>query len=553
MRSLEHQGVRTLFGYPGGSIMPVYDALYDHRSSLHHILVRHEQAAVHAAQGFARVSGQVGVCLVTSGPGATNTVTGIADAMIDSTPVVVIAGQVGTAFLGTDAFQEVDLVGITQPIAKWSYQIRRAEDVAWAVARAFYIARSGRPGPVVLDFAKNAQTEKVIYTPTDVDYIRSYVPTPEVDMDVVMQAADLINGAQRPLVLVGQGVELGHAQAELRRFIEKADLPVGCTLLGLSALPTAHPLNKGMLGMHGNLGPNINTNRCDVLIGVGMRFDDRVTGRLDTYARQARIIHFDIDPAEINKNVQADIAVLGDCRETLQAVTKLLKPAKHTEWNDSFTPYAQVEEEKVIYPELHPQSPELSMGEVVRAVSEATHDDAILVTDVGQNQMMAARYFRFTRERSIVTSGGLGTMGFGLPAAVGATFGRPDRTVCVFMGDGGLQMSIQEFGTIMEQQAPVKMILLNNNYLGNVRQWQAMFFNHRYSFTPMLNPDYPALAAAYGIPASRVARREELGAAISRMLSTPGPYLLEACVEEEGNVMPMTPPGGSVNQMLLEC
>ena len=553
MRSLEHHGVKTLFGYPGGSIMPTFDALYDHRDTLHHILVRHEQAAVHAAQGFARVSGQVGVCLVTSGPGATNTVTGVADAMIDSTPVVVIAGQVGTAFLGTDAFQEVDLVGITQPIAKWSYQIRRAEDVAWAVARAFYIARSGRPGPVVLDFAKNAQTEKVEYTPTVVDYIRSYVPAPEVDMDAVMQAADLINGAERPLVLVGQGVELGNAQAELRAFIEKADMPAGCTLLGLSALPTAHPLNKGMLGMHGNLGPNINTNRCDVLIGVGMRFDDRVTGRLDTYARQARVIHFDIDPAEINKNVHADIAVLGDCKETLRAVTRLLKPAKHTEWNESFQPYAQVEEEKVILPELHPQKDELSMGEVVRAVSEATHDEAILVTDVGQNQMMSARYFRFSRERSIVTSGGLGTMGFGLPAAIGATFGRPDRTVCVFMGDGGLQMNIQEFGTIMEQKAPVKMILLNNNYLGNVRQWQAMFFNHRYSFTPMLNPDYVMVAAGYAIPARRVFKREELRDAIQEMLSTDGPFLLEACVEEEGNVMPMTPPGGSVNQMLLEC
>ena len=553
MRSLEHQGVDVLFGYPGGSIMPVFDALYDHRQTLNHILVRHEQAAAHAAQGYARVSGRVGVTLVTSGPGATNTITGVADAMIDSTPIVVIAGQVATGFLGTDAFQEVDLVGITQPITKWSYQIRRAEDVPWAVARAFYIARSGRPGPVVLDFAKNAQIDKMEYEPTDVDFVRSYLPVPEMDEEAIREAARVINEAERPLVLVGQGVELGNAQQELRQFVEKADLPAGCTLLGLSALPSDHPLNKGMLGMHGNLGPNINTNKCDVLIAVGMRFDDRVTGKLATYAQQAKIIHFDIDPAEIDKNVKTHLAVLGNCKQTLAAVTALLQPAKHTEWLESFKPYEAVEEEKVIRPELFPQSEELSMGEVVRAVSEESHHEAVLVTDVGQNQMMAARYFKFTRERSIITSGGLGTMGFGLPAAVGATFGRPDRTVCVFMGDGGLQMNLQEFGTIMEQKAPVKMILLNNNYLGNVRQWQAMFFNRRYSFTPMLNPDYMQIAAAYGIPSRRVMRREELHEAIREMLSTEGPFLLEVCVIEEGNVLPMTPPGGSVNQMLLEC
>lgn len=553
MRSLEHEGVQTIFGYPGGSIMPVFDALYDHRKTLNHILVRHEQGATHAAQGFARVSGQVGVCLVTSGPGATNTITGIADAMIDSTPIVVIAGQVSTGFLGTDAFQEVDLVGITQPITKWSYQIRRAEDVPWAVARAFYIARSGRPGPVVLDFAKNAQVDKMEYEPATVDFIRSYQPVPDMDMEAIREAADLINAAERPLVLVGQGVELGNAQAELRAFIEKAELPAGRTLLGLSALPTDHPLNKGMLGMHGNLGPNINTNKCDVLIAVGMRFDDRVTGNVATYAPQAKIIHFDIDPAEIDKNIKTDVAVLGDCKQTLPAVTELLKPATHKEWLDSFHTYEEVEEEKVIRPELHRTTRELSMGEVVRAVSEATNNEAILVTDVGQNQMMSARYFKYTRERSIVTSGGLGTMGFGLPAAIGATFGRPDRTVCVFMGDGGLQMNLQELGTVMEQKAPVKMILLNNNYLGNVRQWQAMFFNRRYSFTPMLNPDYMQIASAYGIPSRRVMERAELADAIREMLATDGPFLLEACVEEEGNVMPMTPPGGSVNQMLLEC
>lgn len=552
MRSLEQQGVDTIFGYPGGAIMPVFDALFDHLKNINHVLVRHEQGAAHAAQGFARVSGKVGVCLVTSGPGATNTLTGVADAMIDSTPMVVIAGQVGTSFLGTDAFQEVDLVGITQPISKWSYQIRNAEDVAWAVARAFYIAQSGRPGPVVLDFAKNAQTEKIEYVPATVDYIRSYLPVPEIESEAIQQAADLINQAERPLVLVGQGVELGHAQQELRAFIEKAEMPAGCTLLGLSALPTDHPLNKGMLGMHGNLGPNINTNKCDVLIAVGMRFDDRVTGKLATYANQAKIIHFDIDPAEIDKNVKTDVAVLGDCKDTLAAVTELLKPAEHKEWLESFLPYEQVEEEKVIRPELHPASETLSMGEVIRAVSEATNHEAILVTDVGQNQMMSARYFKYTKERSIVTSGGLGTMGFGLPAAIGATFGS-DRTVCLFMGDGGFQMCIQELGTIMEQKAPVKMIVLNNNFLGNVRQWQAMFFGGRYSFTPMLNPDYMKIASAYDIPSYRVSRREELKKAIEEMIATDGPFLLEACVMEEGNVLPMTPPGGSVNQMLLEC
>ncbi len=553
MRSLEYQGVDTLFGYPGGSIMPVFDALYDHRKTLNHILVRHEQGATHAAQGYARVSGRIGVCLVTSGPGATNTITGIADAMIDSTPIVVIAGQVGTGFLGTDAFQEVDLVGITQPITKWSYQIRRAEDVAWAVARAFYIARSGRPGPVVLDFAKNAQTDKAEYRPTKLDYIRSYQPVPDPDEEAIRQAAELINHAQRPLVLVGQGVELGNAQAELRAFIEKAGMPAARTLLGLSALPTGHPLNKGMLGMHGNLGPNINTNKCDVLIAVGMRFDDRVTGNVATYARQAKIIHFDIDPAEIDKNVKTDVAILGDCKVTLPMVTALLHPNTHEEWLESFRPYEQVEEEKVIRPELHPHQELLNMGEVVRAVSDATRGEAILVTDVGQNQMMSARYFEYHKERSIVTSGGLGTMGFGMPAAIGATFGRPDRTVCVFMGDGGFQMNLQELGTIMEQKAPVKMIMLNNNFLGNVRQWQAMFFGGRYSFTPMLNPDYLQIASAYGIPARRVMAREELSDAIREMLTTEGPFLLEACVVEEGNVLPMTPPGGSVNQMLLEC
>ena len=552
MRSLEHEGIKTIFGYPGGAIMPVFDALYDHRDKLNHILVRHEQGAAHAAQGFARVSGEVGVCLVTSGPGATNTITGVADAMIDSTPIVVIAGQVGVSLLGTDAFQEVDLVGITQPISKWSYQIRRAEDVAWAVSRAFYIARSGRPGPVVLDFAKNAQQELTEYEPVDVDFIRSYDPDPETDPKAVAEAVALINEARKPLVLVGQGVELGNAQEELRAFVEKADLPCGCTLLGLSALPSDHRLNKGMLGMHGNLGPNVKTNECDVLIAVGMRFDDRVTGKLETYARQAKVIHLDVDPSEISKNVAVDVPILGNCKRTLALLTELIQAQRHTEWIESFRPYEEKEYTQVIDREIHPKEGPLNMGEVVRKVSEATRNEAILVTDVGQNQMMACRYFKFTKNRSVVTSGGMGTMGFGLPAAIGAAFGRPDRTVCVFMGDGGLQMTMQELGTVMEQKAPVKIILLNNNYLGNVRQWQAMFFNRRYSFTPMMNPDYMQIASAYGIPSRRVAERGELEEAIREMLDTDGPFLLEACVIEEGNVLPMTPPGSSVNYMMLD-
>ena len=552
MRSLEHEGVTTLFGYPGGAIMPSYDALYDHRSTLNHILVRHEQGAVHAAQGYARVSGKVGCAIVTSGPGAMNTVTGVADAMIDSTPLVVICGQVGAAFLGTDAFQEVDVIGVTQPITKWNFQIRRAEDVAWAVSRAFYIAKSGRPGPVVLDFAKNAQTGLVDYEPKHVDFIRSYLPVPQMDVNAVKAAADMINHAERPLMLVGQGVELGDAREELRLLLEKTNIPAGCTMLGLSALPTDHPLNKGMLGMHGNLGPNVLTNQCDLLIAVGMRFDDRVTGNLQTYARQAKVIHFEIDPSEINKNVHADLAVLGDCKETLAELIKHVDAADHSDWIARFTPYEQQESAKVIEPAIHPKEGPLLMGEVIRRVSELTHNKAILVTDVGQNQLFGCRYFKFTEGRSVLTSGGCGTMGFGLPAAIGATFGAPDRTVCAFCGDGGLQMTIQELGTIMEQKAPVKIILLNNNYLGNVRQWQYLFFNKRYSFTPMLNPDYEKIAEGYGIPAHTVVERADLDAAISDMLATDGPYLLQCAVMEEDNVLPMTPPGANVDEMMLE-
>ena len=544
MRSLEAEGIDVVFGYPGGAIMPTYDALYDHRDRLNHILVRHEQGAVHAAQGYARVSGRVGVAIATSGPGAMNTVTGIADAMIDSTPIVVVCGQVSAAMLGTDAFQEVDVIGVTQPISKWAFQIRRAEDVAWAVSRAFYIARSGRPGPVVLDFTRNAQTGLVDYEPAHVDFIRSYRPVPVPPDDVIRQAAEL--------VLVGQGVELGNAHEELLQFLERADMPAGCTLLGLSALPSDHRLNMGMLGMHGNLAPNVMTNQCDLLIAVGMRFDDRVTGNLQTYARQARVLHFEIDPSEINKNVRADLAVVGDCKQTLARVTALLRPQRHAEWIAGFEPYHRKETDLVVEPAIHPSEGPLLMGEVVHAVSEATGHRGVLVTDVGQNQMFGCRYFRYSRPRSVVTSGGCGTMGFGLPAAIGATFGAPERTVCLFVGDGGLQMTIQELGTIMEQQAPVKIVLLNNNYLGNVRQWQYMFFNRRYSFTPMLNPDYERIASAYGIASRTVVRRADLGSAIREMLSTDGPFLLQCAVKEEDNVLPMTPPGANVDEMLLE-
>ena len=552
MRSLEHEGVDILFGYPGGAIMPTYDALYDHKKTLNHILVRHEQGAVHAAQGYARVSGKVGCVLVTSGPGAMNTITGVADAMVDSTPLVVICGQVGASLLGTDAFQEVDVVGVTQPITKWNYQIRRAEDIAWAVARAFYIAKSGRPGPVVLDFTKNAQTAMFEYEPQKVDFIRSYKPVPQCEKSVLEKAAQMINESVKPFILVGQGVELAGARKELLDLCEKAQIPFGQTFLGLSAAPSDHPLNMGRLGMHGNLAPNVMTNQCDLLIAIGMRFDDRVTGNLKTYARQAKIIHFEIDPSEIDKNVKVNLAVMGDCKQTLAEILPLVDSAKHDSWIAGFKPYEEKEYNKVIEPALYPTEGPLLMPEVVRKVSEATNNEAIMVTDVGQNQMFACRYFKFTKPRSVVTSGGCGTMGFGIPAAIGATFGAPDRTVCMFAGDGGLQMTIQEFGTIMEQQCPVKMILLNNNYLGNVRQWQYMFFDKRYSFTPMVNPDYELIAKGYGIPCRTVVDRKDLDAAIREMLDTKGPYLLQCAVLEEENILPMTPPGGNVDEMLLE-
>ena len=551
LKALIAEGVDTIFGYPGGQAIPIYDKLYDYQDQLRHVLVRHEQGATHAAQGYARVSGRVGVALVTSGPGATNTITGIADAMMDSTPMVVIAGQVPSPLLGTDAFQEIDVIGITQPITKWAYQIRKPEEVAWAVSRAFYIASSGRPGPVVLDFAKDAQVGLVDYHYEKVDYIRSYQPEPEIKMSRIEEAAALINAAQKPFCLIGQGVILGGAEAEIRQFLEKNDIPSGSTTLGLSALPTDHPLNKGMLGMHGNVGPNRKTNECDVLIAVGMRFDDRVTGNLQTYAKQAKIIHLDIDNSEIGKNVPVDVKVLGNAKHTLPLITERLESRKRPEWNAAFEPDAAEEQEKVIEKELHPKSGYLRMGEVIRKVSEATGHDAVLVTDVGQNQMMAVRYFQYKRSRSVVTSGGLGTMGFGLPAAIGAKIGAPDRTVCFFTGDGGLQMTVQELGTIMQENLNVKIILLNNNFLGMVRQWQELFFHKRYSATIMENPDFVAIAKAYRIGAREVQKREGLDEAIAEMLNYDGSYLLVADVEEEGMVYPMVPAGASITNIIM--
>lgn len=552
MESLLHENVDVIFGYPGGQIIPAFDALYDYKDRIRHILVRHEQGATHAAEGYADISGKPGVVLITSGPGATNAITGIADAMMDSRPMVVIAGQVSTSLLGTDAFQETDLVGVTQPITKWSYQIRSAQDVPWAVARAFYIAKSGRPGPVVLDFTINAQNEMMEYEPCTCDFIRSYVPVPDPDEEAVAAAAEMINNAEKPLVLVGHGVTIARAEKELLDMIEKAGLPAAWTMMGESAMPTDHPLNMGMLGMHGNIAPNRKTNECDVLIAVGMRFDNRITGDLNHYAKQAKIIHFEIDPAEINKNVKSDVAVAGDVKVTLPMVTELLKQRGHKEWIDSFKPSAEEEFRTVIEADLHPdESRDITMPEVVRKVSDATGGEAVLVTDVGQNQMAAIRYFRFKRPRSVVTSGGSGTMGFGIPAAIGAKIAAPDRTVCLFCGDGGFQMTEQELGVIMQEQAGVKIIILNNSYLGMVRQWQELFYNKRYSYTPMINPDFEMIAKAYGIPSRTVNVRDELDAAVADMLKDDKPYVLVVNTEEDGMVYPMVPAGGKVTDILI--
>ncbi len=553
IKSLIAEGVDLVFGYPGGAIIPVYDKLYDYTDQLKHILVRHEQGATHAAQGYARVTGRPGVVIVTSGPAATNVITGLSDALMDSTPLVVITGQVASSFLGSDAFQETDVVGITQPITKWAVQIRRAEDIPWAVARAFYIANSGRPGPVVLDIAKDAQNGLLEWNHKKCNYIRSYIPYPKIKDEDLKAAADIINAAKRPMILSGHGVMISGAEKELAALAEKADIPVTATLLGLSTIPSAHRLYKGMLGMHGNIGPNVNTNRSDVIIAIGMRFDDRVTGDTSKYAKQAKIIHIDIDSSEFDKNVKTDATIHGDAREALEKLLPLINPADHSDWLKTFDECAKVEHEKVIEREVFRTEGTMTMGEVVHKVSKATGDKAVLVTDVGQNQMFSSRYFRYTNPKSILTSGGLGTMGFGLPASIGAKMGAPERIVCFFTGDGGLQMTIQELGTIMEYGTDVKIILLNNNFLGNVRQWQELFFNSRFSQTPMVNPDFVAIAKAYNIAAENVETREQLDDAIARMLNHKGAYMLNVNIDPTDMIFPMTPAGAAVDDIMLNA
>jgi acetolactate synthase I/II/III large subunit len=552
MECLLHEGVQLMFGYPGGAIMPVYDALYSYSDRIKHVLVRHEQGAVHAAQGFARATGKVGVCLVTSGPAATNVVTGIADAMIDSTPLVVITGQVSAHLLGTDAFQETDVIGITQPVTKWNFQVTRSEEIPWALARAFYIARSGRPGPVLLDITKNAQFGSLDFIYNPIQNIRSYTPVPQPDLTSIEEACHLINMARKPLALIGQGVVLGGAENELLEFLEKTGIPAAWTILGLSALPTDHPLNVGMLGMHGNYGPNVKTNEADLIIAIGMRFDDRVTGDTKRYAKKAKVIHFEIDPAEINKIIHADVPVLGNVKETLPLVTRTVNINDHTAWLEEFNACMRIEQQRVINKELYPDKKELTMGEAIRKVSDAFNHEAIMVTDVGQHQMMATRYFKFKKTRSVITSGGLGTMGFGLPAAIGAKMGMPERDVVLFVGDGGFQMTIQELGTIFQEKVPVKIVLLNNNFLGMVRQWQEMFFEYRYASTRMVNPDFQTICKGYHMPSLKVTERDQLDEAVITMARAEGPFLLEVVVETEGNVFPMVPTGAAVDEIRLE-
>ncbi len=553
MEALVAEGTQTIFGYPGGAIMPIYDALYDYADRLTHILVRHEQGATHAAQGYARASGRVGVVFATSGPGATNLVTGLADAQIDSTPMVCITGQVFAHLLGTDAFQEIDVINITTPVTKWNYQVTDAREIPQVLAKAFFIAKSGRPGPVLVDISKNAQLQTFDYEGyTPCQHIRSYRPKPIVRREYVEQAAALINAAERPFVLFGQGVILGNAEAEFRAFIEKSGIPAAWTILGAGAMPTDHPLNVGMLGMHGNYGPNVLTNQCDVLIAIGMRFDDRVTGRLDKYAKQAKVVHLDIDPAEIDKNVKATVPVWGDCKETLPLLTALVSPKKHEAWLAKFREHDVQEQAAVIENELRPTCDTLTMGEVVNLLNELTGGDAIIVTDVGQHQMVACRYARFNQTRSNITSGGLGTMGFGLPAAIGAKFGKPDRTVVGIIGDGGIQMTIQELGVIQQYGVGVKIVILNNQFLGMVRQWQELFHDRRYSFTDMVSPDFVKVADAYGIAGQRVSERAFLKNALQTMLDTPGAYLLEVMVGKENNVFPMVPQGCGVAEIRLK-
>jgi acetolactate synthase-1/2/3 large subunit len=551
IRCLLEEGVDLVYGYPGGAIMPVYDELYKFKDQLHHVLVRHEQGATHAAQGFARATGKVGVAIATSGPGATNLVTGIADAQIDSTPMVCITGQVGKHLLGSDAFQETDIIGISTPVTKWNYQITEASEIPEIMAKAFYIAKSGRPGPVLVDITKNAQFDEMEFSYKKCTGIRSYVAVPKLKMEKVEEAAALINNAKKPMIVFGQGIILGQAEELLNAFIEKSGIPAAWTILGLSALPTDHPLNVGMLGMHGNYAPNILTNECDVLIALGMRFDDRVTGNLETYAKQAKVIHFDIDPAEIDKNVKTEVAVLADVKESLAALLPLIVSKSHESWHNEFKVLYEIECEKVIDEELKPKKEGISMGETIEMINKHSNGDAIMVSDVGQHQMFTCRYSKFNQSKSNVTSGGLGTMGFALPAAIGAKMGRPDREVVAIIGDGGFQMTIQELGTIFQTKVPVKIVVLNNEFLGMVRQWQQLFFDKRYASTEMINPNFIAIAEGYYIKARKVTKREDLDAAVAEMMASKESYFLEVMVEKENNVFPMIPTGASVSDIRL--
>lgn len=551
IKCLIAEGVDILYGYPGGAIMPVYDELFKYQGKIHHVLTRHEQCAAHAAQGYARISGKVGVAMATSGPGATNLITGIADAQIDSTPIVCITGQVPSHLLGSDAFQETDIIGISTPVTKWNHQITKAEEIPSVMAKAFYIAKSGRPGPVLIDITKDAQFEEFDFKYEKCSAIRSYTPVPKTDSQLVLEAAKLINSAKKPMIVWGQGVILGTAENELKAVIEKAGIPSAWTILGASAIPTSHPLNIGMVGMHGNYAPNILTNECDVLIAIGMRFDDRVTGKLDTYAKQAKIIHFEIDPAEVNKNVKVDLAVLGDAKESLKQLLPLLEEKTYPEWLQKSKDLHTIEFGKVIKDDLYPTKEGLTMGEVLKEINVQSKGNAAIVSDVGQHQMIACRYAEFNTTRSNITSGGLGTMGFGLPAAIGAKMAAPDREVVAIIGDGGYQMTIQELGTVFQQRIPLKIVVLNNEFLGMVRQWQQLFFDKRYASTEMTNPDFVAIAKGYYIAAQKVTKREQLKSAVAEMMTTDGPYFLEVCVEKEDNVFPMIPAGASVSDIRL--
>ncbi|UJH67487.1 biosynthetic-type acetolactate synthase large subunit [Allomuricauda sp. SCSIO 65647] len=546
------EGVDLIYGYPGGAIMPVYDELYKFQDKLTHVLTRHEQGATHSAQGYARVSGRVGVAMATSGPGATNLVTGLADAQIDSTPIVCITGQVPRHLLGSDAFQETDIVGISTPVTKWNYQITKASEIPEILAKAFYIAKSGRPGPVLIDITKNAQFDELDFHYEKCTGVRSYKPAPKPDLNAIEQAAELINKAKKPYIIFGQGVILGEAEEQLKELVEKTGTPAAWTILGLSAMDTDHPLNVGMVGMHGNYGPNVLTNECDVLIAIGMRFDDRVTGNLDTYAKQAKVIHFEIDPAEINKNVKADIAVLGDAKKTLQLLLPLVNQNEHRAWRAEFDKKYEEEFATVIEKDIHPTKPGLTMGEVIEQINKASNHEAVIVTDVGQHQMIACRYAKFKQTKSNITSGGLGTMGFALPAAIGAKMGAMDREVVAIIGDGGYQMTIQELGVIFQHDVPVKIVVLNNDHLGMVRQWQELFFESRYASTVMTNPDFVKIAEGYHIQAKRVEKREDLKDAVNEMMASKHPYFLEVRVEKEDNVFPMIPSGASVSDIRLK-